>query len=144
MVIETFNCWKFIFHMWKFTIDPFWKFFFKKDWFFERKTFTSQILIFIQEAKLKVSESMAKPTTTAIRKHQKFVNNPFAKGLYAMKRGRKTVAIASKSYGLFDRQTGEIEDARNSMLTRHRSLQPNWASAAFHPDMARSPWMFRR
>lgn len=53
---------------------------------------------------------MAKPTTTAIRKHQKFTDNPFAKGLYAMKRGRKTVAIASKSYGLFDRQTGEVED----------------------------------
>ncbi len=57
---------------------------------------------------------MSKPATTSIRKHERFDKNPFVKGLYAMKRGRKTVAIGTKTYGLFDRKTGEVEDPKQA------------------------------
>ncbi len=57
---------------------------------------------------------MSKSATTSIRKHEKFDKNPFVKGLYAMKRGRKTIAVGQKTYGLFDRKTGEIEDPKQA------------------------------
>ncbi len=62
-------------------------------------------------------------TKYTTRSHPRYGKNPFVKGLYAMKRGKKTVAIASKDYGLYDKGTGEIQLEENQRLRGFIGMQ---------------------